>query len=151
MKTDPDTYGIDHLAAQPNQTDYWDGVRNYQARNLMRDDMAVGDKVFIYHSVIEPIGIVGEAEIVREAYPDPSQFDPKSKYHDAKSTEENPRWVAVDVKLTKKYDEPVLLKQLKQNPDLEGLMVIRKGSRLSIQPVEEAHWQVIRKMAGQAS
>ena len=108
FKSEPNTYSIDDLAAEPAQTDYWDGVRNYQARNLLRDEIQRGDGVLFYHSVVRPPGVVGTCEIVREAYPDPTQFDSRSKYHDPKSKEENPRWVAVDLKLVYGNSHPPL-------------------------------------------
>ncbi len=149
MKSEPDEFSIDDLATRKNQTTYWEGIRNYQARNFMRDDMKVGDRVFFYHSNAKPLAIVGTMEIASEPYPDPSQFDPDSKYFDEKSTEDNPRWVLVDVKLIKKFDKPVLRDDIKNEPTLSDMMLIKKGSRLSIQPVTEHEWKKVHEMAGE--
>ena len=147
MKSEPDVYGIDHLIAEPEQTDHWDGVRNYQARNMMRDDMAVGDPVFFYHSNCKEPGIVGIAEIAREAYPDHTQFDPESKYYDPKSDPDDPRWVMVDVRFVRKLDRLISLKELKEHAEaLEGFKLIQRGNRLSIMPVSKAHWDYILEL-----
>ncbi len=143
MKSEPDVYGIDHLAAQPDQTDHWDGVRNYQARNMMRDEMKVGDRVFFYHSNCKPPGIVGIMEVVREGYPDFTAWDPDSKYFDPKSSEENPRWFMVDVKLVEKFDRIITLDELKATPGLEEMPLVRRGNRLSIMPVTPEQWEII--------
>ncbi len=143
MKSEPDVYGIDHLAAQPDQTDHWDGVRNYQARNMMRDEMKVGDRVFFYHSNCKPPGIVGIMEVVREGYPDFTAWDPDSKYFDPKSGEENPRWFMVDVKLVEKFDRIITLDELKATPGLEEMPLVRRGNRLSIMPVTPEQWEII--------
>lgn len=148
MKSEPDEFGIDDLASRENQTTYWEGVRNYQARNFMRDEMKVGDKVFFYHSNAKPLAIVGIMEVASEAYPDPSQFDPNSKYFDEKATEEKPRWFLVDVKLVEKFDKPVLRDDVKKEETLSDMMLIAKGSRLSIQPVTEYQWEKVLEMAG---
>jgi predicted RNA-binding protein with PUA-like domain len=146
MKSEPDVYGIDDL--KKDGTTYWDGVRNYQARNFMRDDMQEGDGVLYYHSNQNPPGIVGLARVAREAYPDPTQFDSDSKYHDPKATEEAPRWVVVDLEFVAKFAEVLPLAELKNDPKLEGMLVAQKGQRLSVQPVEETHWRHILKRAG---
>lgn len=144
MKTEPEAYSWDDLKNQPNSTDFWDGVRNYQARNFMRD-MKVGDKVFFYHSQINPPAIVGIATVVREAYPDPTQFDPESKYFDPKSKTEDPRWSVVDIRSEAEFAEPVTLPELRDIPVLEEMVLLRKGSRLSVQPVTEKEWKKITK------
>ncbi len=144
MKTEPEAYSWDDLKNQPNSTDFWDGVRNYQARNFMRD-MKVGDKVFFYHSQINPPAIVGIATVVREAYPDPTQFDPESKYFDPKSKTEDPRWSVVDIRSEAEFAEPVTLPELRDIPELEEMVLLRKGSRLSVQSVTENEWKIITK------
>jgi predicted RNA-binding protein with PUA-like domain len=141
MKSEPDAFSIDDLKRKKHEA--WDGVRNYQARNYMRDGMRVGDKVFFYHSNCAEPGIVGIAEVATDAYPDPSQFDPKSKYFDAGSSRDNPRWMLVDVKFVKKLKRTITLKELQADTALDGMLLLRKGSRLSVQPVEAAHWQHI--------
>ena len=143
MKSEPDVFGIDHLIEMPNKTEHWDGIRNYQARNFMRDDMNIGDQVLFYHSNADKIGVVGVMEVVSEAYPDHTQFDPKSKYYDAKSKEDNPRWIMVDVKFKEKFNDVVTLKELKEVPELSELRLIQKGNRLSILPVEKNEFDVI--------
>jgi predicted RNA-binding protein with PUA-like domain len=148
MKSEPDEFSIDDLASSEKQTTRWEGVRNYQARNFMRDDMKLGDKIFFYHSNANPLAIVGVAEVASEPYPDPSQFDTESDYFDPKSTEEKPRWILVDVKLVEKFETPVLRDDIREQPELHDMMLIRKGSRLSIQPVQEHEWEKVMKMAG---
>lgn len=150
MKTEPDTFGIDDLASRPEQTEPWDGIRNYQARNYMRDEMRVGDRVFFYHSNAKPPGIVGIAEIASGAYPDPTQFDPDSKYFDSKSRRDDPRWLLVDVKLVRKWKRLLSLEEIKANADaLDGFKLIARGNRLSIFPVEAKHWRRVCKLAGE--
>ncbi|MBN8946810.1 EVE domain-containing protein [Rhodanobacter sp. UC4437_H4] len=141
MKSEPDAFSIDDLKRKKREP--WDGVRNYQARNFMRDGMRPGDKVFFYHSNCAVPGIVGIAEVATDAYPDPSQFDPKSKYFDAGSSRDNPRWMLVDVKFVKKLKRTISLDELKGDPALEGMALLRKGNRLSVMPVEAAHWEYI--------
>jgi len=141
FKTEPDVYSIEHLAAEPDQTCMWDGIRNYQARNLLRDDIKVGDGVLIYHSRTKVLGVAGRARVVRAGHPDPTQFDPKQKYHDAKSDPENPRWICVDVKLEKIFPRLVTLDEMKVDPALAEMRVIQRGQRLSIQPVSAAEWK----------
>lgn len=141
MKSEPDAFSIDDLKRK--QQEAWDGVRNYQARNYMRDGMRVGDKVFFYHSNCAEPGIVGIAKVATDAYPDPSQFDPKSKYFDAGSSRDNPRWMLVDVKFVKKLKRTITLKELQLDPALDGMVLLRKGSRLSVQPVEPGQWEHI--------
>jgi len=143
MKSEPDAFSIDDLKSMPGRTEHWDGVRNYQARNMMRDDMKKGDKVFFYHSNCEVPGIVGIAEVVREAYPDHTAFDPESKYFDPKSDPENPRWFMVDVKFKRKLKRTISLQELKDLPQLEGMPLVRRGNRLSVLPVAAEHWDII--------
>ena len=142
FKAEPHVYGIDHLAAEPNKTGRWDGIRNYQARNFLRDQVALNDEVFIYHSSCKKVGIVGTAKVVKTAYPDPTQFNPESDYYDPKSTPENPRWVSVDIKLTKVFSRLISLAEIKAQPQLEN-MVLVKQSRLSTQPVTAEEWKLI--------
>lgn len=144
MKSEPDAFSIDDLKARPKQTEPWDGVRNYQARNSMRDQMKVGDGVFFYHSSCEVPGIYGLAEIASTAYPDPSQFDPKSKYYDPASKPEEPRWYLVDVKYKRHLKRPLTLEEIKQHEKkLAGMALIQRGSRLSVQPVRPEHWKYL--------
>ncbi|MDZ7661977.1 EVE domain-containing protein [Thiohalophilus sp.] len=146
MKSEPDVFGIDDLAAQPRKTDHWDGVRNYQARNMMRDEMKKGDQVFFYHSNCKEPGIVGIAEVVKEGYPDHTAWDPKSKYYDPKSDPENPRWYMVNIKFVRKFERTVSLQEMKQEKALEEMKLLQRGNRLSVMPVEKKHWQHILKM-----
>ncbi|NCF10245.1 MAG: EVE domain-containing protein [Gammaproteobacteria bacterium] len=149
MKSEPSVFGIDDLAARPKKTEPWDGVRNYQARNMMRDTMRRGDLAFFYHSNCEPPGIVGIMEVVREGYPDPTQFDPESKYHDPKSDLDDPRWYLVDVRLKKRFRAMVTLAELREHAgELGEFALLRKGNRLSVMPVETATWQRILELAG---
>ena len=149
MKSEPCAFSIDDLAKAPRRTTCWDGVRNYQARNFMRS-MAVGDQVFFYHSSAEPPAIVGVAEVVRTAYPDETQFDQNSHHHDPDSDPANPRWDMVDIAYRQKFKAGLPLDRLKREPKLKGMVLLRKGSRLSVQPVTEAEWAVILKLAGSA-
>ncbi len=143
MKSEPTEFGIDDLAARPAQTESWDGVRNYQARNMIRDEMKVGDGVLFYHSNCETPGIVGIAEICREAYPDVTAFDPAHPHYDAASTPESPRWFMVDVRFVRKLRRTIPLAELKDRRELEGFALIRKGNRLSVMPVTAAQWRFI--------
>ena len=145
VKSEPDAYSIDDL--ERDGTEPWDGIRNYQARNLMRDEMAVGDLVLFYHSNAKPPGVVGVAKVASESYPDPTQFDKKSKYHDPKSSKDDPRWMLVDIEFVEKVPTMVSLDDCKADPDLEG-MVLTQRSRLSVQPVERKHFAHILKLAG---
>lgn len=144
MKSEPDVFGIDHL--KKVKSEHWDGVRNYQARNMMRDEMKKGDQVFFYHSNCETPGIVGIMKIEREGYPDHTALDPESKYYDPKSTEDNPRWFMVDVKFVKKLKRTISLQELKDQKPLQDMQLLRKGNRLSIMPVSEDQWQYILAM-----
>ena len=146
FKSEPESFSIDDLAASQNQTASWDGVRNYQARNLLRDDIKAGDQVLFYHSSANPTGIAGTAEVVREGYPDPSAQDPNSKYYDPKATADNPIWYMVDIKLTGKLNTTLPLAELKQTPGLEEMMVTQRGARLSIQPVKKEEWEIIGEL-----
>lgn len=150
MKSEPDVFGFDDLKARKGRTEHWDGIRNYQARNFMRDEMHRGDLVLFYHSNAGPeVGVVGVAEIASEkAYPDHTQFDAKSDYYDAKSTRENPRWLMVDVKWKAAFKRLVSLKELKESAELEDMLVVKKGQRLSIQPVDPKHFKTVCKMGG---
>ena len=142
MKSEPEECSVDDALAAKNSTVPWVGVRNYQARNFMRDGMKVGDGVLFYHSSCAEPGIVGIARVASMAYPDPTQFDPKSPYYDPKSKPEEPRWLLVDVQVTKKIPN-ITLPELRARPELEDLIILRKGNRLSITPVESKHWKVI--------
>jgi len=143
MKSEPSEFGIDDLIAMPGQTEHWDGVRNYQARNMMRDDMKIGDQVFFYHSNCAEPGIVGIMEVVKESYPDFTAFDPDDKHFDPKSDPDNPRWFMVDIKFVRKLSRTITLKELKEKPELADLALVRRGNRLSIMPVTEQQWDFI--------
>ncbi|MEC9357625.1 MAG: EVE domain-containing protein [Pseudomonadota bacterium] len=144
MKSEPDSFGIDDLKKRPKQTEPWDGVRNYQARNFMRDRMKPGDGVLFYHSNCAAPGIYGLAEIASNAYPDPTQFDPKHHHYDAGSKPEEPRWLLVDVRYKRHLKRPILLSELREHADeLIGFKLIAKGNRLSILPVAPEHWRRI--------
>lgn len=147
MKSEPDEASIDDLVRAPNQTMPWSGVRNYQSRNFMRDDMRAGDGVLFYHSSCPQPGVAGLAEVVGAPYADPTQFDPQSEYFDPKATRESPRWILVDVKLVKKT--PLLpLARMRQAPELASMRVLQRGNRLSITPVGAAEWKAVRKLLG---
>jgi predicted RNA-binding protein with PUA-like domain len=141
FKTEPDAFSIDDLASRPNQTEPWDGVRNYQARNFLRDDIALGDFVYIYHSSCKSVGIAGVAEVVKAGYPDTTQFDPESKYFDPKSDPATPRWFRVDVKFVEKFEKVLALSDIKQMQEITELPLVKKGGRLSVMPVTEQEWQ----------
>ena len=144
MKSEPDEFGIDDLVKAPGQTTAWFGVRNYQARNFMRDQMRPGDLVFFYHSSCPEPGIAGIAEVASSAYPDATQFDKKSKYYDAAASREEPRWFNVDVKFVKKT--PLInLPELRKYPELEQMRILQRGNRLSITPVDPGEWRFITK------
>lgn len=142
MKSEPSEISIDKLAAMPEQTTAWDGVRNYQARNFMRNQMQMGDLVFFYHSSCPEPGIAGIAEVSRLAYPDETQFDPASKYYDPKATRENPRWFNVEIRLLRKT-RLLPLKELRSYPELSSMRILQKGNRLSITPVDPSEWKFI--------
>ncbi len=141
MKSEPDAYGIDDL--KRDRREPWDGIRNYQARNMMRDDMQIGDKVFFYHSNCKDVGVVGVMKVASKPYPDPTQFDPESNYYDPKSNPDNPRWCLVDVQFVKKLGRTISLAEIKADPGLDDMILVRKGNRLSIMPVSEDHWNLI--------
>ena len=147
MKSEPDAFSIDDLQNAPKQTEHWDGVRNYQARNMMRDAMSVGDPVFFYHSNCKEPGIVGIAEVVKAAYPDHTAWDPESKYYDPKSSPDNPRWVMVDIKFVRKLPRTITLNELKAHPGLNEMPLVRRGNRLSIMPVTDEQWNIILTLA----
>jgi predicted RNA-binding protein with PUA-like domain len=150
MKSEPEECSVDDALKAPQATVPWVGVRNYQARNFMRDGMQVGDGVLFYHSSCAEPGIVGIARVASTAYPDPTQFDPKSPYHDPKSRREEPRWLLVDVQVVEKTRN-LTLPELRSHPALQELVILRKGNRLSITPVEAAHWRHILKLLGSAA
>jgi len=143
MKSEPDAFSFDDLKNAPNATTFWDGVRNYQARNFMRDDMKIGDLVLYYHSNCEEPGVVGLAEVVKESYPDFSAFDPESHYFDPKSSRDHPRWFMVDIKWKEAFKRKVTLHEMKRTQELEGMRVVQRGQRLSVQPVEKAHFNKV--------
>jgi predicted RNA-binding protein with PUA-like domain len=147
MKSEPDEFSIDDLVRAPRKTTPWFGVRNYQARNFMRDAMKPGDGVFFYHSSCPEPGIAGLAEVSSAPYPDETQFDPKSPYFDSKSTRDNPRWMLVDVKLVKKT-RLLALDEIRAAPALAGMITLRRGNRLSITPVTAAEWKAIARLLG---
>ncbi len=148
LKSEPSCYSIDDLAADDKQTTFWDGVRNYQARNILRDEMQVGDRAFFYHSNAQPMAIVGTVEIVTAGYPDPTAFDPSEGHYDPKSDPDDPTWFVVDVRLLQKFPEPVTRDVLKSCSALDDMMLLRRGSRLSVQPVTPAEWKAVHRLAG---
>ena len=145
MKSEPHVYSWDHL--NEDGSTYWDGVRNYQARNLLRDDIQEGDRVLFYHSACKEPAVVGTAIVSRPGYPDSHAFDKRSKYYDAKSDPDNPRWYMVDVKLEQKFDAPVTLASLREKASLKDMGLLQKGSRLSVQPVKKKEFDIVLKMA----
>jgi len=144
MKSEPDAYSIDDL--ERDGREMWDGIRNYQARNMMRDDMKIGDEIFFYHSNCKEPGIVGIARVASEPYPDPTQFDKKSKYFDSKSDKDNPRWCLVDVEFIRKTKRNLTLTEIKAVKSLDDMILTRKGNRLSIMPVSKKHWNRILRL-----
>ena len=141
FKTEPDAFSIDDLENMPNQTEHWDGIRNYQARNFLRDDVKLGDQVFIYHSSCKNVGIVGLAVVVKEGYVDHTQYDPESKYYDPKSPTDKPRWKMVDIQFKEKFTQILSLKEIKSLPEITEIGLVKKGHRLSIMPVKESEFQ----------
>jgi len=141
MKSEPDVYSIDNLAKDGREM--WDSIRNYQARNMMRDDMRIGDEVFFYHSNCKEPGIVGIMKVASEPYPDPVQFNKKSRYFDEKSSKDNPRWILVDVEFVRKLSRNITLTEIKAEKSLEDMILTRRGNRLSIMPVQKKHWNKI--------
>jgi len=150
LKSEPDSFSFDDLMAAPGRTTHWDGVRNYQARNFMRDEMKVGDLVLYYHSGAEPPGVAGIAEVVRAGYPDHTALDPRDPHHDPKSTRDVPIWMMVDVRAVERFERLVSLSELRATPGLEQMVLLQKGSRLSVQPVTAAEFEIVRGMGGQA-
>jgi predicted RNA-binding protein with PUA-like domain len=150
MKSEPDAYSIDHLRSQKRRTDHWDGIRNYQARNFMRDQMKTGDLAFFYHSNCSEPAVVGIMKIVSAAYPDHTAFDPNEKHFDAKSDPDNPRWLMVDVKFKKKLKMPITLQAIKAEKKLADMRLVQRGNRLSILPVTPGEWRHILKMVGES-
>jgi predicted RNA-binding protein with PUA-like domain len=148
VKSEPDSFSFDDLLASPGRTTHWDGVRNFQARNTMRDDMKLGDLVFFYHSSTDPAAIVGIAEVVREAYPDHTAFDRQDPHHDPRSKPEAPTWMMVDLKAREALPRPITLAELRGVKGLEKMVLLQKGSRLSVQPVTAKEWEIICKLAG---
>jgi len=144
MKTEPDAFSIDDLKRK--RCEHWDGIRNYQSRNFLRDELKKGDGILIYHSNAKPTGVAGVAKVSKEGYPDHTAWDPDSKYFDPKSDPENPTWFMVDVEFVEKFPEVLTLQDLKENPNLEGMMVTKRGMRLSIQPVEKKHFEEVCRM-----
>lgn len=142
MKSEPSAFSIDDLMNAPARTTCWDGVRNYQARNFMRD-MAIGDQVLFYHSNADPPAVVGIAEIVKTAYPDPTQFDKKDTHYDPQSERSSPRWDMVDIRHVRRFSRPLTLDQLRRETKLKKMVLLRKGSRLSVQPVSPKEWEHI--------
>jgi predicted RNA-binding protein with PUA-like domain len=146
MKSEPEVFGIDHLRKKKIAT--WDGVRNYQVRNLLRDEFRVGDKALFYHSSTKDVGVVGEMEVMGEVFPDPLQFDPKSEYYDNGSKKESPRWLAVKVKYVQTFPRMVSLAELRSDPAFENMRILQRGNRLSITAVTEAEYKRILKLGG---
>ena len=141
MKSEPDVYSIDDLERDGREK--WDCIRNYQARNMMRDDMRIGDEIFFYHSNCKEPAIAGIAKVASKPYPDPTQFDENSRYFDPKSSRDEPRWILVDVEFVRKLKRPIRLVDIKAHPGLEDMILVRRGNRLSIMPVEKKHWDLI--------
>jgi predicted RNA-binding protein with PUA-like domain len=146
VKSEPDCFGVGHLKARPRRTAHWDGVRNYQARNFLRDEIKRGDLAFFYHSSCAEPGIVGIVEIVRAGYPDHTAWDPAAEHFDPKSTPSNPIWYMVDVRLRREFKHPVTLAALRHNPALRGMLMLQRGNRLSVLPVTAKQWNTILKM-----
>jgi predicted RNA-binding protein with PUA-like domain len=151
MKSEPSSFSIDDLAAAPSGRTSWDGVRNYQARNLLREQVRKGDEVLFYHSSADPAGVAGVARVFREAYPDPSQFDPKSEYHDPTSTRDAPRWFSVEIEFVRKLPRVVTLAELKSMPACRDMMATKKGARLSVQPVTAEEFRAVVAAARRAA
>ncbi|MDE0281496.1 MAG: EVE domain-containing protein [Gammaproteobacteria bacterium] len=144
MKSEPDVFSIDDLKRV--RVEPWDGIRNYQARNFMRDEMRIGDQAFFYHSNCDEPGIVGIMKVASKPYPDHTQFEPDSRYHDPKSDPDSPRWILVDVRFVRKLKRTVTLAEMRQEPELEGMRLLMRGNRLSVMPVDKAHWDHILGM-----
>lgn len=147
VKSEPNSFSWEDFWALPKHITHWDGVRNYQARNMLRDEMNKGDLVFFYHSSAEPTAIVGIAEVVREGYPDSTAFDPRDDHFDPRSNPAKPAWFMVDLKARKRLPRPIALAELRQTPGLEKMTLLQKGSRLSVQPVSPGEWEIICELA----
>lgn len=146
MKSEPDVFGIDDLAKRRKQTEPWDGIRNYQVRNMLRDEMKKGDQALFYHSNCKEPGIVGIMQVAKEAYPDHTALEPNSKYYDPKSNPQNPRWLMVDMQLVRKFDRVITLQELKTHKILADMLILRRGNRLSVTPISKKHWDYILKL-----
>lgn len=144
MKSEPDVFSIDDLKRV--RVEPWDGIRNYQARNFMRDEMRIGDQAFFYHSNCDEPGIVGIMKVASKPYPDHTQFEPDSRYHDPKSDPDDPRWILVDVRFVRKLKRTVTLAEMRREPELEGMRLLMRGNRLSVMPVDKPHWDHILGM-----
>ncbi|UCH66559.1 MAG: EVE domain-containing protein [Ignavibacterium sp.] len=147
FKSEPGEFSIDDLEKCPGKRTYWDGIRNYQARNFIRDKMRKGDGVLFYHSNADPLAVVGHCEIVKEAYPDHTQFDPDNKHFDPEAIQKEPRWFMVDIKLKEKFKTPVTLKQIKENPKMKDFRLIQRGNRLSVMSVTKSEWDEIIRLS----
>jgi predicted RNA-binding protein with PUA-like domain len=147
FKSEPTCFSIDDLSHCPKQTTHWDGVRNYQVRNFLRDKMKVGDLGFFYHSSCNPPGIAGVIEVVKDGYPDPTAWDLRSDHYDPKSDPDHPRWYMVDVRLVKKFSQLLALDEMKRHPKLKNMLIMRKGNRLSITPLTKEEWKIIYEHA----
>ena len=143
FKSEPTNYSFQDLLSEDDKTAEWDGVRNYQVRNFMRDDMKAGDGVLFYHSSAKPTAVMGTATIVKEAYPDSTAWEPGAKYYDPKSNPDDPTWLMVDIQADQAFNRPVTLQEIKQNPNLQGMMLVKRGVRLSIQPITREDWDEI--------
>ena len=148
VKTEPESFSIHDLAKSPEQTTFWDGVRNYQARNFIRDEMKLGDRVLVYHSNADPPAVAGTAVVLREAYPDHTAWDKKNPHYDPASSPENPRWFMVDIQLDTIFADPLPLEKLRTIPALKNMELLRRGSRLSVQPVRKAEFETVVKLGG---
>jgi predicted RNA-binding protein with PUA-like domain len=146
IKSEPDVFSFDDLKKSKNKTTYWDGVRNYQARNFLRDEMKKGDLVLFYHSNSDPLAVMGVCEVVKEGYPDHTQFDPDNDHYDPKADTNNPTWMMVDVKFKQEFKNPVTLDEIKANPKLKNMRLIQRGNRLSVMPVTKEEFHEIIKM-----
>lgn len=147
VKTEPNVFSWEDLKKSKNQTTYWDGVRNYQARNFLRDEMKKGDLVLFYHSNSDPLAVMGVCEVVKEGYPDHTQFDPDNKHYDPKADPNNPTWFMVDIKLKKEFNHPVILDEIKENPKLKNMKLIQRGNRLSVMSLTKEEFDEIVRMS----
>jgi len=146
FKSEPNTFSIDDLDKSRGKRTYWDGVRNYQARNFLRDEIKKSDGVLFYHSNADPLAVVGYCEVVKEGYPDHTQFDPDNRHFDPTALQKEPRWYMVDIKLVEKFNNPVTLKEIKENPKLKDFRLIQRGNRLSVMPIAKKEWDEIMKL-----